>query len=210
MKMKLVIICLILFQFNLQISGSHTERPSYKLVAKLDDTDTHTIEIRDYEKTQWVSSKFVRGFCDEKSQMSNILFQLLNGYRTGSNDQRKVIEMTTPVLTLVKASARDFSNDRCLFSMRFYMPIADQIITPIPTNKNLRLLNANENRVGVIRFRSNGYPSMRQYLKFRNLLRKKLNDNNIKSYDKDLMMLATYDSPRKFKNRLNEVWLFIR
>jgi hypothetical protein len=210
MNSKILITIFVLIQFNRSLNGSKLEKPSYKLVNKLDETGTYTIEIREYERTKWVSSKFRRGLCDAKNRVSNSLFHLLNGYRTGKNDQAKVIEMTTPVLTLVKASDRDFLNENCLFSMRFYLPSQDQVNTPIPNNKNLKLLNLNNMRVGVIRFKSNGYPTMRQYIKYRNLLRNKLKENKITSYDKDLMLLATYDSPRRFKNRLNEVWLFIR
>ncbi|KAK6134484.1 hypothetical protein DH2020_031766 [Rehmannia glutinosa] len=181
---------------------SRIECPSYDVI--------HAgigFEIRRYNSSMWVSTKPIDdiSFVDA----GRIGFFQLFDYIQGKNDNQQKIEMTAPVLTQVKPSDGPFCTSS--FVISFYVPKENQATAP--SAKNLRIQKWGLTYVAVRQF--SGFVMDDDVGKEAAALSASIagtvwSDAVEKSHKGDNTteyIVAQYNSPFEFKNRVNEIWL---
>ncbi|KAK4387210.1 hypothetical protein Sango_2591600 [Sesamum angolense] len=178
------------------------ECPSYDVV--------HTgngFEIRRYNSSMWMSTKPI----DDVSFVSATRtgFRQLFDYIQGKNDNQQKIEMTGPVITEVKPSDGPFCASS--FSVSFYVPKENQ--QNPPSGKGLHLQKWGVTYVAVRQFggfvadEDVGEEAAALYASVAGTV---WSDAIEKSHAGDGAtdyIVAQYNSPFEFRNRVNEIWL---
>ncbi|KAL3613731.1 hypothetical protein CASFOL_041805 [Castilleja foliolosa] len=181
---------------------SRIECPSYDVVQSGDG-----FEIRRYNSSMWVSTQPIDDISFVDS--GRIGFLQLFDYIQGKNDNNQKIEMTAPVLTEVKASDGPFCTSS--FVVSFYVPKQNQATAP--SAKGLRLQKWGLTYVAVRQFSGFikdddvGQQAAALYASIAGTV---WLDAIEKSHKKDASteyIVAQYNSPFEFRNRVNEIWL---
>ena len=173
------------------------ECPKFSVVQKLSDS----IEIREYEDSNWVSVD-MKG---EKEKSGKTSFWSLFNYISGKNSESKKIAMSAPVLKKLNAKTA-FTADENYGNMSFFLGynFQDNEVAPKPTENGVYLNRLQSRKYGVISY--SGYSNEKDQLDNLVRLGTYLSSQNIK-YVNDYYFNAGYDSPYKFFNRHNEVWV---
>ncbi len=169
---------LLLILLMVQNLMAYSESP-YKIVYQTD-----TYEIRYYEERLIIETQYSN---------QNNGFRKLFKYISGYNKQSQKIEMTTPV------NVTEIENQ---FVMQFYLPRKFQKNEiPLPSDKSLKISTIEPGYFAVIRY--TGFASDKNFHKHREILKKKLNLDNIRVLGAAIK--ATYDGPFTLPNlRRNE------
>ena len=169
---------LLLILLMVQNLMAYSESP-YKIVYQTD-----TYEIRYYEERLIIETQYSN---------QNNGFRKLFKYISGYNKQSQKIEMTTPV------NVTEIENQ---FVMQFYLPRKFQKNEiPLPSDKSLKISTIEPGYFAVIRY--SGFASDKNFHKHREILKSKLNADNIKVLGAAIK--ATYDGPFTLPNlRRNE------
>lgn len=177
------------------------ECPSYDVV--------HTgngFEIRRYNSSMWVSTKPIETVSFVEA--GKIGFLQLFAYIQGKNDNSQKIEMTAPVITEVKPSDGPFCAST--FTVSFYVPKENQ--PTAPSAKDLHLQKWGLTYVAVRQFGGFvmddeiGQEAAALYASIAGTVWSEAVD---KSHGGDVTseyIVAQYNSPFEFKNRVNEIW----
>jgi len=179
------------------------EKPDFDVVKQVNDK----VQIRKYAPSKWVATTDVTKSCMKMDDLKSGMFMNLFRYIGGDNSQQKKIEMTAPVVSDLKNTAAGKlidSSSECAMSMRFFVPKENQADTPAPKS-GAELKQVGEKTVAVIKF--GWYPKMSDYMDARDDLIAALGDE-ASQYDQVNVKLAGYDSPWKFWDRTNEVWMY--
>ena len=107
--------------------------------------------------------------------------------------------MTAPVLMWFEKTGNNEKKVMC-----FFIPKQFHANTPNPTSSDVYLRSEPKTTVSTIKF--SGFASTRDYTKKKAELLTQLS-SDAKSYNSEMMIMAGYDSPFKFFDRKNEVWL---
>jgi hypothetical protein len=167
--------------------------PAYSVISTQDN-----IEIREYSDSFWVSTKMKNG---EQGELMKSGFMTLFNYISGKNDLKKKIEMTAPVLVKVDSKV-PFTSDEEVAVMSFYMGQDEK--APQPNESNVFLQKLESKKYGVISY--SGYSNRYKQEENLRILGNFLSKNGMK-YVSDYYFYAGYDSPLRFFNRHNEVWV---
>ena len=169
---------LLLILLMVQNLMAYSESP-YKIVYQTD-----TYEIRYYEERLIIETQYSN---------QNNGFRKLFKYISGYNKQSQKIEMTTPV------NVTEIENQ---FVMQFYLPRKFQKNEiPLPSDKSLKISTIEPGYFAVIRY--SGFASDKNFHKHREILKKKLNLDDIRVLGAAIK--ATYDGPFTLPNlRRNE------
>ncbi|RMZ94033.1 Heme-binding 2, partial [Brachionus plicatilis] len=170
------------------------EKPDYEILSSIDNTS----EMRKYLASKWVSTSTTAD-CSNLDSERSVMFGRLFRYITGQNDKNQKIQMTAPVLNEIKK----LDGQKCLFTMRFYIPKANQVNTPVPTG-NAVLTDMPEFTVAATRF--GGFASMNDYMQHDSQLKQQL-ISQLNKFDTQTIITAGYNSPFEFADRINEVWI---
>ncbi|PIN09351.1 hypothetical protein CDL12_18063 [Handroanthus impetiginosus] len=178
------------------------ECPSYDVIHGGDG-----FEIRRYNSTMWVSTQPI----DDISLVDagRIAFFQLYDYIQGKNDNHQKMEMTAPVITEVKPSDGPFCASS--FVVSFYIPKANQATAP--SAEGLHLQKWGVTYVAVRQF--SGFVMDDDVGKEVSALYESIagtvwSDAIDKSHADEAAtqyIVAQYNSPFEFKNRVNEIWL---
>ncbi|KAL8510653.1 hypothetical protein ACS0TY_017462 [Phlomoides rotata] len=177
------------------------ECPTYDVV--------HTgngFEIRRYNSSVWISTQPI----DDISLVSATrtgFFKLFE-YIQGKNDNQQKIEMTGPVISEVKPSDGPFCASS--FTVSFYVPKENQ--KNAPTAKGLHLQRWGPTYIGVRQF--GGFVADVDVGKeaaalYASVAGTPWADAIDKSHAGDVStnyIVAQYNSPFEFRNRVNEIW----
>ena len=167
--------------------------PRFKTVSKLRDD----IEIRDYEESKWVSVELTNRGESQKNS-----FWKLFKYISGENSKNEKMDMTAPVLFKIN-SQNSFSHDESIGTMSFFMSPKIQD-APTPNDGMLKLQTLAPKKYAVISYR--GYSNQEDQEEHLKTLGAYLKSQNI-NFVRDYYFFAGYDSPFKFWNRHNEIWI---
>ena len=110
-------------------------------------------------------------------------FRKLFNYISGRNDAQEKIAMTTPVTQVEKNGN---------MTMQFYLPSkfnSDNV--PNPSREDVRIINIEGGYYAVLRY--SGRASDRNFIKHKEILEKKLNEDNVSILSKPIR--ATYNGP---------------
>ena len=120
-------------------------------------------------------------------------FRKLFNYISGRNDTQEKIKMTTPVTQVEKNGN---------MSMQFYLPSKyNSENVPNPSREDVKIVNIEGGHYAVLRY--SGRASDGNFLKYKEILEKELQKNNISIISPPIR--ATYDSPFTLPmNRRNE------
>jgi len=120
-------------------------------------------------------------------------FRKLFNYISGRNDTQEKIKMTTPVTQVEKNGN---------MSMQFYLPSKfNSENVPNPSREDVKIVNIEGGYYAVLRY--SGRASDGNFLKYKEILEKELQKNNISIISPPIR--ATYDSPFTLPmNRRNE------
>ena len=167
---------MIIIPYSLAMSY---EEPNYEVVQK-----NEIYEIRKY------SDRLAVETIDSGSDNN---FRKLFNYISGRNEENKKIKMTTPVTQFEKNGN---------MTMQFYLPSKFNLKNaPKPTKENVKVVNIEGGYYAVIRY--SGRASDKNFNKYRDILLKELNKDNISTLGTSVR--ATYDSPFTLPmNRRNE------
>jgi len=158
-------------------------------------------EVRTYEPATWVSTSYT---AMNYSQGSGQSFWKLFNYIQGENEGNNKIKMTAPVTTQVIPGTGP--NCESQFTRSFYIPYIYQNNAPKPTNPDVYLTQQPETTV-FVRSHS-GYTSEEQTLSELVALSQAINNSSM--YKQGVFYTSGYDSPYKWWDRHNEVWLEAR
>lgn len=158
--------------------------PKYKVLKK-----ASSYELREYEQTHWVAST--------AEGTTKSMFMRLFRYIGGNNEDSAKIPMTVPVAIKI-APGQGTSNK---YTMMFFLTKA---VSPKPSDKDVFLTTLPTLKVYV-----------RSYSGYTNDAKLKSNLEALKAdvgADADLSYYYScgYDSPWKFWNRRNEVWVLAK
>ena len=188
-KVLVSIFLVVLVKENMAI-----EKPNYEVLSSMGQTS----EMRKYAPSKWVSTSTTTD-CSNLDSERSVLFGRLFRYISGQNDKNQKIAMTAPVLNEIK----QLDGQECLFTMRFYIPKANQQDTPVPTG-NAVLTDMPELTVAANSF--GGFATMNDYMQHNDLL-KQLIGADLDKFDTQTIFTAGYNSPFELFDRTNEVWI---
>ena len=154
-------------------------------------------ETRAYMPSKWVGTTSTGTDYDKAT---NAAFQQLFDYIEGENKDKIKIPMASPVASKIVPIGGGQSN----FTTLFFVPFAYQSNTSVPTNPALGIVELPAITAYVKSF--GGYMRNEQVKENIEKLRTEL-DNNGQAYVTDFYFAAGYDSPYRFLDRHNEVWL---
>ncbi|KAL0311419.1 UNVERIFIED_CONTAM: hypothetical protein Sangu_2436600 [Sesamum angustifolium] len=178
------------------------ECPSYDVI--------HTgngFEIRRYNSSMWMSTKPI----DDVSFVSATRtgFRQLFDYIQGKNDNQQKIEMTGPVITEVKPSDGPFCASS--FSVSFYVPKENQ--QNPPSAKGLHLQKWGVTYVAIRQFggfvadEDVGEEAAALYASVAGTVWSDAIEKHHAGDGATDYIVAQYNSPFEFRNRVNEIWL---
>jgi len=159
---------------------------------------TGAYEERLYPAKKWVCTE---GQGRAGEDIGNGMFMKLFRYIQGGNARGESIKMTVPVSTQV---TQDASSQIVTHRMCFYIGETHQANPPQPSNQQVFI----ENRPAMTIFTrmQGGYMSDADWVREANALSNILT-NAGESYNTASYWRVGYDSPMKFWDRRNEVWL---
>ena len=165
MKRILIILISIL---TLSSKAMAYEEANYEVVKK-----NKEYEIRKY------SDRLVI----ETNSMDGNGFRKLFNYISGNNEENKEIKMTVPVTQEIKNGN---------MTMQFYLPLKfNKDNAPKPSNSDIKILTIEGGYYAVIKY--SGRSSDKNFLKNKDILEKKLKQDNIKILSPPIR--ASYNSP---------------
>ncbi|KAL2476539.1 SOUL heme-binding family protein [Abeliophyllum distichum] len=178
------------------------ECPSYDVI--------HTgngFEIRRYNSTMWISTSPI----DDISLVgaTRTAFLRLFGYIQGNNSNKQKIEMTAPVITEVKPSDGPFCASS--FVVSFYVPKENQ--PNPPSAKGLHVQKWGPTYVAVRQFGGFvnddqvGEEAASLYASVAGTIWSDAIDKSYSGENSTEYIVAQYNSPFEFRNRVNEIWL---
>ncbi|KAL2247252.1 heme-binding protein 2-like [Sesamum indicum] len=164
-------------------------------------------EIRRYNSSMWMSTKPI----DDVSFVSATRtgFLQLFDYIQGKNDNQQKIEMTGPVITEVKPSDGPFCASS--FVVSFYVPKENQ--QNPPSAKGLHLQKWGVTYVAVRQFggfvadEEVGEEAAALYASVAGTVWSDAIDKSHAGDSATDYIVAQYNSPFEFRNRVNEIWL---
>ncbi len=156
------------------------------------------IEIREYPDSFWVSTKMKNG---EQSELMSNGFRTLFNYISGKNTQKQKISMTAPVLVKVNPKV-SFTGEDEVATMSFFLGQTDG--APEAEDSKVYLQRLESKRYAVISY--SGYSNRYKQEENLRLLGDFLTKKGL-NFKTDNYFFAGYDSPFKFFNRHNEVWI---
>eukprot|EP00045_Choanoeca_perplexa_P000950 m.17070 g.17070 ORF g.17070 m.17070 type:complete len:203 (+) comp10642_c0_seq1:54-662(+) len=172
------------------------ECPAFKVL-----NSTNSYETRLYNQSMWART-IVNGLDFDKAQSES--FSRLFSYISGANEQKKTIEMTTPVPARVnRVGGTPFSNNT--FEIGFMVPFEFQNNPPKPSAANVYIAIEPEHVAFVAAF--GGFADQSKYTAASVELAKVLDATGV-PYQQDFMIAAGYDSPYTILNRHNEVHFY--
>jgi hypothetical protein len=190
-----------------------SERPKYFLEKKIDDF----VEIRTYFDTKWLTTSAQANDISYINNYVILMYNKLVGFINGKNNRNQKIGVTVPLTYHLKSQKDSLidENSSCKITMRLYLPEELSDNPPKPTSADITIQTLPQSTFAVIRF--GGFPSLSDYLHYRNKLIAKLG-NDASKYDLFNMVIAEYDPPlRNFayngervhvtSPRPNEIWL---
>ncbi|KAK4439011.1 hypothetical protein Salat_0235800 [Sesamum alatum] len=178
------------------------ECPSYDVIHSGDG-----FEIRRYNSSVWISTQPI----DDISLVDagrTAFFQLFD-YIQGKNNNHQKIEMTAPVITQVKPSDGPFCSSS--FVVSFYVPKQNQATAP--SAKGLHLQRWGPTYVAVRQFSGFvmddevGEEAAALYASIAGTVWSDAIDKSHAGDAATEYIVAQYNSPFEFKNRVNEIWL---
>jgi hypothetical protein len=167
--------------------------PEYSVIDTQDK-----IEIREYPDSFWVSTKMKNG---EQSDLIKNSFRTLFNYISGKNIQKQKIDMTAPVLVKVNSKV-SFTSDDEVATMSFFLGQTDG--APEAQDSNVFLQRLESKRYAIISY--SGYSNTYKQEENLRILGDYLTKAGL-NFKTDYYFFAGYDSPFKFFNRHNEVWI---
>ncbi|KAL2245566.1 heme-binding protein 2-like [Sesamum indicum] len=178
------------------------ECPSYDVIQSGDG-----FEIRRYNSSVWISTQPI----DDISlvDVGRIGFFQLFDYIQGKNNNHQKIEMTAPVITQVKPSDGPFCASS--FVVSFYVPKENQATAP--SAKGLHLQRWGLTYVAVRQFSGFvmddevGEEAAALYASIAGTVWSDAIDKSHAGEAATEYIVAQYNSPFEFKNRVNEIWL---
>ncbi|XP_041633826.1 heme-binding protein 2-like [Cheilinus undulatus] len=166
----------------------------YDLVCKTDK-----YEARHYSSVKWVSTEET-AYAMEFA-VSNAFHRLFR-YISGENEEGMKIKMTAPVVTKMPDNTSFW--EKRVYTMSFLLPSEQQKNPPMPTDDKVFIDEWPELNVYV-----QGYggwmTSLSDKMKYNSL--SSALDTAGEKYIKDYHFAVGYNSPMKWFNRHNEVWL---
>lgn len=174
------------------------ECPKYKVVTKL----RNDIEVREYEESKWASVSMMGmsyNFMVKKAYRS------LASYFNGANTKDEKIKMTIPVVEKLNSTVV-FTETEPMGTMLFYLGYRFQkdVDAPKPREEKLSLVKLVSKKYAVIQY--GGYSKQSDQEEHLRKLGTYLTEKKMK-YVTDYFFFAGYDSPLKFWNRHNEIWI---
>ncbi|XP_073127103.1 uncharacterized protein [Henckelia pumila] len=183
-------------------SCTRIECPSYDVIDTGDG-----FEIRRYNSSVWISTQRVDDISLVDATRQGFL-QLFD-YIQGKNDDKQKIEMTAPVITEVKPSDGPFCASS--FVVSFYVPKGNQANAPSADLLHLQKWGLTYVAVrqfsGFVKDEDVGEEAAALYASvsgtvWGDAIEKSHSGDNTTEY-----IIAQYNSPFEFRNRVNEVWL---
>jgi len=165
MKKILVILISIL---TLSSQTMANEEANYEVVK-----ENKEYEIRKYSDRLVIETNSIEGNG----------FRKLFNYISGNNEESQEIKMTVPVTQEIKNGS---------MTMQFYLPLKfNKDNAPKPSNSDIKILNIEGGYYAVIKY--SGRSSDKNFLKNKNILEKKLKQDNIAIISPPIR--ASYNSP---------------
>lgn len=178
--------------------------PSYSVLKTIDDN----IEIRLYEKLKWISSstkcKPIEFYQHQGYLLKNIL-----SFANCNNDQSlrmNRLAFCSPFIHSLKSNIREriTLDSICEIGYMLYVPKDMAPNFPKPITSDVEIHEDEQVEFAVIVF--GGYPTFNDFFNYRDVLITRLGAEASK-YDTVNFWIAGYNSPLKFFNRRNEIWL---
>ncbi|MDC3257421.1 heme-binding protein [Candidatus Pelagibacter sp.] len=136
------------------------------------------IENKEYEIRKYSDRLVI-----ETNSIEGNGFRKLFNYISGNNEESQEIKMTVPVTQEVKNGS---------MTMQFYLPLKfNKDNAPKPSNSDIKILNIEGGYYAVIKY--SGRSSDKNFLKNKNILEKKLKQDNITIISPPIR--ASYNSP---------------
>ncbi|KZV19404.1 heme-binding protein 2-like [Dorcoceras hygrometricum] len=178
------------------------ECPSYDLIDSGDG-----FEVRRYNSSVWISTQFVDDISLVDATRTGFL-QLFD-YIQGGNDKQQKIEMTAPVITEVKPSDGPFCASS--FVVSFYVPRENQANAPSADHLHLQKWGPTYVAVrqfsGFVKDEDVGEEAAALYASLSGTVWLDAIEKSHPGADTTEYIVAQYNSPFEFRNRVNEVWL---
>jgi len=173
--------------------------PAYTVINAKNETTIKLWEERLYPAAYWTET-YVSGLDYDKAMSTG--FMRLFDYISGDNDQRMKVAMTAPVLNYITPGAGPFCED--FFNISFYVPNQLQGMAPVPAKPDVYDIEKDTMRVFVTSY--SGFSSIEKVRNAASTLAQDLLQHG-EEFDEEHIYYAGYDSPFRFLNRHNEVWL---
>ncbi|XP_041673480.1 heme-binding protein 2-like [Cheilinus undulatus] len=162
--------------------------------------ETDRYEVRHYSAVKWVYTT-EKGYIMEFAVWRAV--ERLIEYISGENKEGKKIKMTTPVVVTIPENTRFWEKNEYVVS--FLLPSEHQRNAPMPTDdKQVLFYDQPEMYMYVLGY-GGWMTSLSDKIKSSSLSRA-LNSAGAK-YVKDLHFAVVYNSPMKWFDRHNEVWM---
>ena len=144
---------------------------------------------------------------EDSRQAGYTAFWRLFRYISGKNVKKMKINMTAPVAMQIQPVSESNSFCKKNFTMSFFVPFKHQKDAPAPSDSSVQLTFFQPFCAYVRVY--GGYSNMKKVEEHYNELVKSLKRDGLgeEDYRTDAIYSAGYDSPRKFFNRHNEIWL---
>lgn len=202
MKLAVLVVVLSIWTYNpvqpaslfsaFSQSFGEQEEITYRIVR-----EGNGYEERLYPSKNWLCTKQKGGYSDG-DQIS--VFTRLFGYLEGDNDQKRHLKMGIPVSIEYEKKPTEE-----VFTACFFLEEKDQVNYPTPNNPEVTIVQRPELTIFTKRF--GGYAtSQSDWLNQADELKVILQKAGEQTRS-DIMYWNAYNSPFKFWNRRNEVWL---
>lgn len=180
------------------VTGRFLDKPKFEFTSDPSKDVKNGVEERQYQAAKWVSTNVVGMSRDEAT---NIGFQRLFKYITGSNEKSQKIDMTAPVATKIAPGAGP--NCESTFTVSFYIPTELQDNPPKPTDPKVFVENWPAMTFYVKSF--GGFAKEQDWLSEAEKLTENISNKN--TINQNFWYTAGYNSPFQLVGRTNEVWL---
>ncbi|OXA61495.1 heme-binding protein 2 [Folsomia candida] len=189
-----------IFDWISSFFGSY-EQPGYTSVRNITDQ----VEERIYPTSSWACSEQFATPVTKDSKTAESFMTILR-YIQGKNELGKKIEMTIPIVTKIDHRNGNLRS----YEMCFFLPTEFQKSPPKPVDNRVKIVTYPPLRVYSKMY--GGYSSQTVETSQVASLSEVLRNQSIPYFemrdgDRATYFVAGYDSPTKFWNRRNEVWL---
>jgi len=178
------------------------ECPEFKKIGNMTE-ETVGFEERCYPNTTWVMTTTKIPVTTTKMRFTP-LFNKLHMYYKGLNDNKTVINMTTPMLVWSKMV--EGSTTMLEVRMHFFVPPKMVTRLPKPTRDDIKVINYGPTCVYVHSFDGYIWQIGTKLMEKQRELEVALVKEG-KLHDTTMNYFAMYDSPVRHFNRHNEVWM---